>query len=142
MVPVTIGAHAFGASMVSSIALIFLLILGAFNLLNLLPMHRFDGGQVLRQILPTRNGLAAGTFAVTLAILWVGWRIGLPPVALIAGLAVFTILSLFARGRAIKPRSALEPITSRQRLAVSLGLAATLSLHAYAIVFACDRLFG
>jgi Zn-dependent protease len=29
--------------------LVFLLILSAFNLLNLLPMSRFDGGQVLRQ---------------------------------------------------------------------------------------------
>ncbi|MDE1155794.1 MAG: hypothetical protein PW735_08690, partial [Acidobacteriaceae bacterium] len=74
--------------------LVFTLILGGFNLLNLLPMYRFDGGQVLRQIFRNRGSLLAGSFGVTSAILYVGWQIGLTTNALLASLAVFTLLSL------------------------------------------------
>ncbi|WP_411035389.1 hypothetical protein [Shinella sp. BYT-45] len=121
--------------------LVFLLVLGAFNLLNLLPMHRFDGGQVLRQVFSARRGLLAASFLVTLAILWVGWRIGLPVLLLIAGLAVFTVLSLIGAG-GVKPRRALEPMTAPQRLLAGFGLYAAIALHGYAIIYACDRLFG
>ena len=121
--------------------LIFLLILGAFNLLNLLPMNRFDGGQVLRQLFTGRPSQVAGSFAVTLVILWVGWRIGLPPLALVAALAVFTLVSLFG-GRNVKPRLALDPMTVPERLLAGLGLYAAIAIHGYAVVYACDRLFA
>lgn len=122
--------------------LVFLLILGAFNLLNLLPMNRFDGGQVLRQVFVTRFERMAGSFAVTLAILWVGWRIGLPSMALIAGLSVFTLLSVLASGGKVKPRHKLDAMTGTQRLAAGMGLYAAILLHGYAIIFAADRLFS
>ena len=121
--------------------LIFLLILGAFNLLNLLPMHRFDGGQVLRQVFSTRFSLLTASFLVTLAILFVGWRIGLPVGLLVAGLAVFTILSLIGAG-GVKPKAALDPMTAPQRLLAGFGLYAAIVLHGHAIVYACDRLLG
>lgn len=118
----------------------FLLILGAFNLLNLLPMYRFDGGQVLRQVFPSRPMLIVGSFGVTLVILGVGWRIGLPTVALIAGLAVFTLMSLMTAGR-VKPREALVPMTGPERLLAGFGLYAALAIHGFAIVHACENLF-
>lgn len=121
--------------------LVFLLILGAFNLLNLLPMHRFDGGQVLRQVFSTRTGLLMASFLVTLAILWVGWRVGLPVSMLVAGLAVFTVLSLLGAG-GVKPRTALDAMTAPQRLLAGFGLYSALVLHGYAIIYACDRLLG
>lgn len=121
--------------------LVFLLILGAFNLLNLLPMHQFDGGQVLRQVFSTRTSLLMASFLVTLVILWVGWRVGLPTQMLTAGLAVFTLLSLFGAG-GVKPRTALDPMTASQRLLAGFGLYSALVLHGYAIVYACDRLLG
>ncbi|RFZ89803.1 hypothetical protein D0Y60_00290 [Shinella sp. WSJ-2] len=121
--------------------LVFLLILGAFNLLNLLPMHRFDGGQVLRQVFSTRISLLIASFLVTLSILWVGWRVGLPTQMLIAGLAIFTVLSLLGAG-SVKPRAALDPMTAPQRLLAGFGLYSALVLHGYAIVYACDRLLG
>jgi len=121
--------------------LVFLLILGAFNLLNLLPMHRFDGGQVLRQVFSTRTGLLVASFLVTLAILWVGWRVGLPTQMLISGLAIFTVLSLLGAG-GVKPRTALDPMTAPQQLLAGFGLYSALVLHGYAVIYACDRLLG
>jgi Zn-dependent protease len=121
--------------------LFFTLVLGAFNLLNLLPMNRFDGGQVLRQIFSDKRLLALGSFCVAMVILITGWEIGLPGNALIAGLGVFILLSFIGAGR-WKPRDDLEPITSAERLLVALGLYSAVILHSYAIVFACEHIFG
>jgi Zn-dependent protease len=121
--------------------LIFLLILGAFNLLNLLPMNRFDGGQVLRQVFRSNASLIAGSFVVTLLILAVGWRIGMPPPALLAGLAVFALLSMMGKG-GVKPRHRLDEMTRGQRIVSGLGLFAAVALHGYAIIYATDRLFS
>jgi Zn-dependent protease len=141
LVPPLIALHDTAGRPTGAILLIFLLILGAFNLLNLLPMHRFDGGQVLRQVFSTRRSLLAASFLVTLAIVWVGWRIGLPVGLLMAGLAVFTALSLIGAG-GVKPKAALDPMTAPQRLLAGFGLYAAIVLHGYAIVYACDRLLG
>ena len=141
LVPPLIALHESAGRPSGAALLIFLLILGAFNLLNLLPMHRFDGGQVLRQVFSTRFSLLTASFLVTLAILFVGWRIGLPVGLLVAGLAVFTILSLIGAG-GVKPKAALDPMTAPQRLLAGFGLYAAIVLHGHAIVYACDRLLG
>lgn len=139
LVPPLMALHDAASAEWGVLLLIFLLILGAFNLLNLLPMHRFDGGQVLRQVFSSRPSLLVASFLVTLAILWVGWRIGLPAGLLIAGLAVFTALSLLGAG-GVKPKAALDPMTAPQRLLAGFGLYAAIVLHGYAIIYACDRL--
>ncbi|UNK36781.1 hypothetical protein MNR02_09770 [Shinella sp. H4-D48] len=141
LVPPLIALHDAGSRAAGAAVLVFLLILGAFNLLNLLPMHRFDGGQVLRQVFESRAGLLSASFLVTLAIVFVGWRIGLPFTLLIAGLAVFTLLSLIGAG-GVKPRRALEPMTPPQMLLAGFGFYAALALHGYAIVYACDALIA
>ncbi len=146
LVPVAVALHDAGGEGVLGFVpgpsiLVFLLILGAFNLLNLLPMNRFDGGQVLRQVFRSQNSLMAGSFLVTLVILAIGWRIGLPTPALLAGLAIFTLLSLMVRG-GVKPRHRLDEMTTVQRLASGFGLYAAVALHGYAIIYATDRLFG
>jgi Zn-dependent protease len=146
LVPVVISVHDFSATHVfpSSLrqpALIFLLILGAFNLLNLLPMYRFDGGRVLRQIFPTRSLLVAGSFGITLLMLWVGYRIGLSSAALIAALSVFTLMSLIGFS-SVKPRESLAPLHPGERLMAGLGLYSAVAIHSYGLVYACDRLFG
>jgi Zn-dependent protease len=122
-------------------SLFFTLALGAFNLLNLLPMHRFDGGQVLRQIFPDKRMLALGSFGVAAVILVTGWEIGLPNKALITGLAVFTLMSLMGAG-GVKPREDLEPMRASERLLAGLGLYSAIILHSYAIIYACGKLFG
>jgi Zn-dependent protease len=121
-------------------ALVFLLILSAFNLLNLLPMSRFDGGQVLRQVFPTHDGLLGGTFLVTAAILFAGWRVGVPSQALFGGLAVMALLSLSNRA-SVKMREELIDMTGGERLFAGFGYYAALAIHAYGLVYACDLLF-
>ncbi|NKN38966.1 hypothetical protein HFC70_21660 [Agrobacterium sp. a22-2] len=146
LVPILIAAEqSVGVSLlpqaVDGPLLVFLLILGAFNLLNLLPMSRFDGGQILRQIFPSRGALAAGSFGITAAILWTGWRIGVPTMALLAALSVFTLMSLMA-AVSIKPRDTLIEMTPPERLMAGFGLYAAVSIHAYAVIYACERLLG
>lgn len=120
--------------------LIFLLILGAFNLLNLLPMHRFDGGQVLRQIFRTRRSQILASFFVTFCILGVGFEIGLPARYLTVGLLVFIIVSLIGAG-SVKPRRKLDEMSEPERMMVAFGLYAAIALHGYAIIFATEKLF-
>ncbi|MDQ0319989.1 Zn-dependent protease [Pararhizobium capsulatum DSM 1112] len=142
LVPVAIALHqAWGKGAGATSMLFFLLILGAFNLLNLLPMNRFDGGQVLRQVFPGSTSLAAGSFVVTGIVLSIGWRIGVPQLGLLAALAIFALLSLMGH-RGVKPRHRLDDMTSCQRLVSGLGLYAALALHGYALVYATDRLFA
>lgn len=120
--------------------LVFLLVLSAFNLLNLLPMSRFDGGQVLRQVFPTQDGLLGGTFLVTAAILFTGWRVGVPSQALFGGLAVMALLSMSNRA-SVKMREELVDMTGGERLFAGFGYYAALTIHAYGLVYACDLLF-
>jgi len=144
-VPVIISIHEFTTDgllprQIAAPLLVFLLILGAFNILNLLPMSRFDGGQVLRQIFPSRGMLLLGSFGITLLMLWIGYRVGLPPKVLIAGLAVFILMSLMG-ANSVKPRQSLAPMHPGERLMAGLGLYAAVAIHAHGIVYACDRLF-
>ncbi|WP_455271889.1 hypothetical protein [Rhizobium herbae] len=146
LIPVAIVLHEATGGEVSAFVsgtavLIFLLILGAFNLLNLLPMNRFDGGQVLRQVFHSPVSRTAGSFLITLIIAGVGWRIGLSTAALLAGLAVFALLSMMGSG-GVKPRHRLDEMTGGQRLLSGLGLYSAVALHGYAIVYATDRLFS
>lgn len=146
LVPVVVSGYELANSRVLPMALrepalVFLLVLGAFNLLNLLPMYRFDGGKVLRQIFPTRSLLVAGSFGITLLMLWVGYRIGLSSTALIAALSVFTLMSLMGFS-SVKPRESLDPMQAGERLMAGLGLYAAVAIHSYGLVYACDRLFG
>lgn len=120
--------------------LVFILILGAFNLLNLLPMHRFDGGQVLRQIFRTRTSQIAASFVVTVCILGIGFEIGLPAKMLTVGLLVFTLVSLVSGG-SVKPRQMLEEMKDGERMLVAFGLYAAIAVHGYAIIFATENLF-
>jgi Zn-dependent protease len=145
LVPVLVAAQtAFSQSATAHAyavyVLVFLLVLSAFNLLNLLPMSRFDGGQVLRQVFPTHDGLLGGTFLVTAAILFTGWRVGVPSQALYGGLAVMALLSLSNRA-SVKMREELVDMTGGERLFAGFGYYAALAIHAYGLVYACDLLF-
>lgn len=145
LVPVLLAAHAGLAQSApghpfAGYVLIFLLVLAAFNLLNLLPMSRFDGGQVLRQVFPTQDGLLGGTFLVTAAILFTGWRVGIPSQALFGGLAVMALLSLSNR-TTVKMREEMADMTAGERLFAGFGYYSALAIHAYGLVFACDLLF-
>lgn len=146
LVPVIIALHGTIAKALyhhvyNGPVLLFLLILGSFNLLNLLPMYRFDGGQVLRQIFRSRNTLMAGSFVGALVILWIGYRVGLSSTALVATLAVFTLMSLIGIG-SVKLKETLDEMSPGERLMTAFGLYSAVAIHGYAVIFACDRLFS
>ncbi len=146
LVPILVAAHQSAQSFphpegMDGPTLVFLVILGAFNLLNLLPTYRFDGGQVLRQVFEGQRALAITSFVVTGVVLWTGWRIGLEAPMLIAGLAIFILLSMI-RTRSVKPREALAPMNAAERLMTGFGYYAALAMHVYAVIYACDRLFA
>lgn len=118
----------------------FLLILGGFNLLNLLPMSRFDGGQVIRQVFPQRGMQLLASFALTLIVLLVGYKIGVPLTALVAGLAVITLISMIGL-RTNVMRDELDTIQPPERLMAGFGLYAAVAIHSYAVITACQILF-
>jgi Zn-dependent protease len=143
LVPVLMVAHAGLGGAVGGPGgpiLVFLLILCAFNFLNLLPMSRFDGGQVLRQVFPTQDGLLGATFLVTAGILWTGHRVGVPLEALLGGLAVMALISM-AGNASFKPREALDDMRDSERLHAGLGYYAVLAIHACGLIYATDHLF-
>ena len=146
LVPIAIVAHeglrAAGAlPMLDTPLLIFILVLGAFNLLNLLPMARFDGGQVIRKIFPGLAMQTVGSFGISAVIVATGWQVGVPRELLIVALAVFTLLSMISAGT-VHLRGDLAPMRPAERLLVGLGLYAAVIIHSYAIVFASGGLFG
>ena len=146
LVPIGVAAHgAISGSdpVAADFILLFMLVLGAFNMLNLLPMSRFDGGQVIRQVFPTRDGLMGATFLVTAAVVWIGWRIGIPLQALYGGLAVMLALSFLTQGKSnVKSRHELDEMAPAERMLVGFGYYAALGIHGHALIFASDRLFG
>lgn len=121
--------------------LVLILVLGGFNLLNLLPMARFDGGQVLRRIFPGLGMQMLGSFGISVMIAVTGWEVGVPQDILIVSLAIFALLSMISAGT-VKMRDELAPMRPAERLLVGLGLYAAVIIHSYGIVFSADLLFG
>ncbi len=107
-----------------------------FNLANLLPIWKFDGGQVLRQLVQGETALAMAS-AVSLGIfLGLGWFIGLPPHWLAAVGVIVTLLSLMTRGMRVRPRHALVPMTAGERVLMAAALAAVTVTHASGLLWA------
>ncbi len=120
--------------------LAFVLIGGGFNLLNLAPVARFDGGHVLRQVMRGPRQLAAGSFAASLMLLYVGWRVGAPHWTLVFALAVLALMSLSLTTRSVRPRSELDVMTVPERVFVAAGFAAAVFVHGTAVIFAVQHL--
>lgn len=113
-----------------------------FNIANLVPVWKFDGGQVLRQICPGPIALALASFVLLSAFLALGWRAGFSQGFLLVAGAVFAILSLLTMGSAVKPRHELKPIRTFDRFAMAGALLAVFAIHGYGVLWASDRLLG
>ncbi|MBZ9676000.1 site-2 protease family protein [Mesorhizobium sp. ES1-1] len=111
-----------------------------FNIANLVPVWKFDGGQVLRQICPGPAALALASFFLLSAFLAVGWRAGFSSGFLLAAGAVFSILSLLTMSSGVKPRYELQPIQTVDRLAMAAALLAVFIIHGYGVLWASARL--
>ena len=111
-----------------------------FNVANLVPVWKFDGGQVLRQICPGPVSLALASFVLLSAFLGLGYAAGFPAPFLIAAGAIFAILSLITAGSGVKPRYELKPIRSMERLAIAGAFVAVFTIHASGLLWASARL--
>lgn len=110
-----------------------------FNLGNLMPVWKFDGGQVLRQLFAEAVplGLAAFTLLAVLAGIGLAAGMGWPLILGVCG--VVAVLSLITTQSAVKPREALKPVGAIERTMLAAGLAAAIVVHGYGVVWAAER---
>jgi len=113
-----------------------------FNIANLMPVWKFDGGQVLRQICPGPVVLALASFSLLSGLLALGWRAGFSSGFLLAAGAIFAVLSLLTVGSGVKPRHELKPIGAVDRLAIAAALLAVFAIHGYGVLWASARLMA
>ncbi|MBN9547385.1 MAG: SRPBCC family protein [Alphaproteobacteria bacterium] len=144
LVPVLIAAggfaHAEGHRLAAMLLATLAGCLSLFNIANLVPVWKFDGGQVLRQICPGPAALALASFLLLSALLALGWRAGFSPSFLLIAGAVFSILSLITMGSGVKPRHELKPIQPFDRLAMAGALLAVFAIHGYGMLWASAQL--
>ena len=112
----------------------------SFNIANLVPVWKFDGGQVLRQICPGPVVLAVASFATLSAFLALGRLTGLSASLMVAMGAVFAVLSLMTTGSAVKPRHELKPIRTAERVALAAAFAAVFAIHFCGVLWAYQRM--
>jgi Zn-dependent protease len=119
----------------------FGLIGSIFNLANLVPVWKFDGGQVIRQVFEGRMAQALASFTMLGALLLLGYLCGFSTTVLIPVAAVFALLSLMTNGASFKPRHALKPMSGAERRVLIAGLAATFAAHSLGAVWGLSQ-FG
>jgi Zn-dependent protease len=134
-------ALASGHNQLAAAVASFGLIGSIFNLANLVPVWKFDGGQVIRQVFDGRIAQAAASFIMLSALLAIGSYCGFSLAVLVPVAAVFAILSIMTSGASFKPRHALKPMTGTERGVLIAGLAATFSAHALGAVWGLSQ-FG
>jgi Zn-dependent protease len=106
-----------------------------FNLGNLVPVWKFDGGQVIRQIFRSRAGQGIASFLLLGGLLLAGNTAGFSSQALLIIGAVFALLSVVTAGSGVKPKFALVPMTPAERVLVFTGLIAAFTAHAFGTVW-------
>lgn len=144
LVPIVIAASVFAGGEGHRAAAALLAALAGcaalFNIANLVPVWKFDGGQVLRQICPGPIVLALASFFLLSAFLALGRQAGFSSGFLIVAGAVFSILSLLTVGSGIKPRHELEPIRTVDRFAIAGALLAVFVIHGCGVLWASAQL--
>ena len=111
-----------------------------FNAANLVPVWKFDGGQVLRQICPGPVSLALSSFVLLSAFMALGYAAGFPAPLLVSAGAIFAILSLITAGSGAKPRHELKRLEGLERVAIAGALVAVFAIHASGLLWASARL--
>jgi Zn-dependent protease len=113
-----------------------------FNIANLVPVWKFDGGQVLRQICPGPLVLATASFATLSAFLALGRLTGLSPALLVGMGTIFAVLSLITTGSGVKPRHELKAIRADEQLVLAAAFAAVFAIHFCGVLWAYDRVMA
>ena len=121
--------------------LIVIMIAAFFNLGNLMPVWKFDGGQVLRQIFRSAWGMAGASFAVLAVLVAVGRVAGLPWSAMVVAASVLAFLGVVTARTSHEPKTALTPMSDSERVALGLAFASVVAIHALALAWAARQLF-
>ena len=144
LAPIAMAASLLGTAQgnlrAAGVLAVFAGLAALFNLANLVPVWKFDGGQVLRQILPDGAALAAASFCILALFMWVGWVAGFSPRLLLVGGAVLAVLSLMTAGSGVKPRRELKPISGQDKLAVAAAYLAVFAIHGTVMIWAAARI--
>lgn len=132
-------AHASHLPALSAVLATFAGVAAFFNIANLVPVWKFDGGQVLRQLFPHPFGLALISFSTLSAFLLLGSLTGLSNALLVMMGVVFAVLSLITSGSGVKPRHALKPVSSAERVGLASAFVAVFAIHFCGVLWAYDR---
>lgn len=115
-------------------------LLALFNLANLLPLWRFDGAQVLRQITGHWSTRILAELLLLIPFVLVALRLGASQQMVASSSAAVIGLAVLTRNAVFKPKKPLTPMSSREAALVGCGLAAVTAIHAAGVVWAADRL--
>ncbi len=108
-----------------------------FNLANLAPVWRFDGGQIIRQIFTERGvGRPLASFLLSSMVMGFAWLAGYRTGALIAAGAVLSILGVMTANSGVKPRHDMKPMTPAERWLIAAGLVSVYIIHGSGVVWA------
>ena len=119
----------------------FVLICGLFNLGNLIPVWKFDGSQVVRQIFRTPLTRVISIFVLLGWYISLSYALGLPDYLIFIGFLGFLLIGLMTAQSGIKPNTPLIAMSVIERLSMLSALFAVLSIHATAILWSMNKLF-
>lgn len=143
VVPIAIASSSYAQSShmpaLSAVLATFAGIAAFFNIANLVPVWKFDGGQVLRQLVPQPFGLALVSFLILSAFLLLGSLAGLSHSLLIVMGAVFAILGLITSGSGVRPRHELKSVSAFERVALAAAFLAVFAIHFCGVLWAYSR---
>lgn len=115
-------------------------LLALFNLANLLPLWRFDGAQVLRQITGHWQTRVLAELLLLLPFVLVALWLGASMQIVASAGAVIIGLAVLTRNAVFKPKKPLTPMSGRETVLVGFGLAAVTAIHALGVIWAGERL--
>ncbi|MEL6919406.1 MAG: site-2 protease family protein [Pseudomonadota bacterium] len=122
--------------------LVGVLICAIFNLGNILPVWKFDGGQILRQVFRRRLHLYAVSIGLLLAIGVYAHGLGVPLGFIVISIAVVVALRLLTGTNTIRPRSALVQMRMFERALAFAGLVSVITIHAIIAQWSWQALFS
>ena len=122
--------------------LVCALICSVFNLGNILPVWKFDGGQILRQIFRERIQLYLMSLFLLVGIGVYCLALGLPWESVIFGLVVVAGLTLVTGTNTVKPRKALIAMTQFERGLTFGGLMAVMIIHAFVVQWSVSAILA
>jgi Zn-dependent protease len=145
LLPAMLGSQVAGAAgfrELSASLAIFAGFCAMFNLANLVPVWRFDGGQVLRQLFRGEQSQLVASAVVFASIFAVGIFAGISLRMLVLFGAIFAAISVLTSNVGARPRHEMKPMSKPQHMGLIGGLFAVFAIHSAGILWAVQRFFG